>query len=325
MQRRVWISCVAATAAGLLGAGGRTLAADAFPSRPIRVVLPFAAGSGTDNIARALMSRVSAATKWTLVLDNKAGANGIIAAQEVKRAAPDGYTIFYSGNTTHGANSMLYKSLPYDPEADFEPITRIGVFPLVLLTRPNFGAADAAALVRAARERSGQVSFATSSAGPRVALENLQHESGTKFNHIPYKASPQALSDLMGGQIDAMFLDSVSSLPMIRAGSVKALAVTSRQRLSMLSEVPAMVEAGYSDFEVLNWSAIFVPHGTPQAIRDTFYKAFADVVASSDWKRYVAELGGYADTMTPKETAAWVRREIRAYRETLSRAGVRPE
>lgn len=323
----IWAAGAIALAVTITGAAPTTAQTSNYPSKTITLVLPFAAGSGTDSIARTLMNRVTEATGWTLMMDNKGGGSGIIAAELAKRAAPDGYTLFYTGNTTHGANSALFKNLPYDPVADFEPITRVGLFPLALLTRPALGLSDVDALVRAARAKPGTVSIGIPSAGPRVATENFQHGAGINLNQIPYQAGNQALTNMLGGQLDVLFLDTVSSLSPIRAGSVKPLAVTSTQRLPMLPDVPTMVEAGYPGFEVLNWSAVFVPRGVPKEVRDTLFKAFADVVASDGWKRYVAGLGGYADAsvFTPAQTEAWVKREINAYRETLGRAGVQPE
>ncbi len=324
MNKRIFLSWIAL--AGCMAAGASAWAADPYPaSKVIRVVVPFSAGSGSDGVARNLVNRVATATGWQFVVENKAGASGIVAVQEVKRSPADGYTLFYTGNTTHGANSALFKSLPYDPVADFDPITRVGVFPLALLTRPDLGAADVAGVVKMAKAQGNSLTFAAASAGPRVAAENFKHQANIDLRYIPYKSSPQAMTDLIGGQVDTMFLDLVASLPMIRAGKLKALAVTSTQRFAGLANVPTMVESGFPDFEVLNWSGVFVLQGTPQSVRDTLYRAFADVVASDAWKRYVADLGGYADTLTPEQTTNWVKREIRGYREALARAGVVPE
>lgn len=300
-------------------------AAQSFPSRPIRVVVPFAAASGSDAIARQLLARVTADTKWQFTVDNKPGANGILGAVEAKKAAPDGYTLFYTGNSTHGANSAFYKSLPYDPVADFEPITRVGVFPLVLLVRPSLGPANVAEMVALARSTPGKLNFSAGSAGPRVALENFRHSANVDIVYVPYKSSPQALTDLLGGQVQAMFLDTVSAIPMIRNGNLRGLAVTSTRRIDALPNTPTMVESGYRDFEVLNWSGVFVPKGTPRPIQDALFKAFSAVVATPEWQRHVGDLGGYADVLTPAETAAWVAREIKGYKETLQRAGVEPE
>lgn len=298
---------------------------ESFPARPIRVVVPFGAGSGSDTVARNLFSRVATTSGWNFVIENKPGASGLIAAQDVKRAAADGLTLFYTGNTTHGANSALFKSLPYDPVADFEPITRVGVFPLVLLPRPGLEARSVSDLVQLAKAKPAPMTFGTGSAGPRVASESFVTSAGISAQHIPYKSSPQVLNDLLGGQLDFVFLDTVATIPMIKSGKLQPLAVTSLRRLDALPQVPTMDEAGFKGFEVLNWSGVFLPRGVSPAIRDMLFQRITAVTRSDDWKRYVAGLGGYADVLSPAETAQWVEREIRVYRDILGRAGVRPE
>ena len=300
--------------------------AQGYPDRPITLVIPFAAGSGSDNIARQLTQRVSEANPgWQFIIDNKPGANGIIGAQYAHRQAPDGYTLFYSGNTTHGANSALYKNLPYDPVQDFIPITRVGVFPLALIARPGLGVESVDDLLAYARKQPGKLSFAAASAGPQVAGEKFKHDADLNVVYVPYKSSPQALTDLSGGHVDFLFIDTVASLPLIRAGKLKALAVTSKRRLDSLDQVPSMDEAGFKEFEVMNWSAIFAIRGTPDDTVDKVYEAFKTVVASKEWQTFVSNLGGYADLLTPRQTKEWVDSEINQYKITLERAGVQPQ
>ena len=296
-----------------------------FPANPIRVILPFAAASGTDVVARGLFDRVAKASGWQFVIDNKPGASGFLAAQAAKGSAPDGHTLFYTGNTTHGANSALFKSMPYDPVADFDAITRVGVFPLVLMPRPELGVRSLAELIELAKAKPEALTFGTGSAGPRVASEKFQADAAISVRHIPYKSSPQVLTDLLGGHLDFVFLDTVASIPLIKSNKLRPLAVTSTRRLDALPQVPTMEELGFKGFEVLNWSGVFVPHGVPADIQDALFQRISAVVASDDWKRYVADLGGYADVLSPADTAKWVTREIRIYRETLKRAGVQPE
>lgn len=300
--------------------------AQSYPTKPIQLIIPFGAGSGSDNIARQLASRVTAANpSWQFIIDNKPGASGIIGAQHAKHSAADGYTLFYSGNTTHGANSALYKTLPYDPVADFVPITRVGVFPLALIARHSLNINSVDELISLVKKEPGKRSFAAASAGPQVAGENLKHEAHLNVLYVPYKSSPQALTDLIGDHVDYLFIDTVASTPLIRAGKLKALAVTSKRRIDNLKDVPTMAESGYPNFEVMNWSAIFALRGTPQPVLDTLYKAFESVVASAEWQKYVADLGGYADVLTPQQTSDWVNTEIESYKVTLKRAGVVPQ
>ena len=319
-----WLSRLALVATGLgVLTGGAAMAA--YPDKPIRVIVPFNAGSGSDNVARKLTGMVSEARGWTFIIDNRPGASGTIGARAAAEAPTDGYTIFYTGNTTHGANSALFKQLPYDPVADFQPIIRVGVFPLALLTRPNLDVASVDELVKHMRSATPPLTFAEGSAGPRVATERFLHEANVQATHVPYKSSPQALTDMIGGHVDFMFLDTVASMPMIQNGTLRPLALTSKQHVERLPGVKTMDELGFPGFEVQNWSALFVPDGTPEDIVGTLHEAFATAITSADWQAFVAQLGAYADLLTPEQTAEWVTSEIKQYQEVLARAGVVPE
>lgn len=317
------------TAAAISIAGSLTALpslAQPYPSQAIQLVVPFAAGSGSDNVARKLTAQVSARNPgWTFVVVNKPGANGFIGAEMVKRATPDGYTLFYSGNTTHGANSALFKSLPYDPIADFSPITRVGVFPLALIPRPSLAVDSVAQLVDLAKKEPGKLSYAAGSAGPQVAGETFKHDAKLNVLYVPYKSGPQAIADVMGGQVDFLFIDTVASNALIRDGKLKALAVTSKRRVPRLPNIPTMQELGYPNFEVMNWSAVFAPANTPAPIVKALYDAFTPVVKSAEWQKYVEDLGGYADVLTPSQTQEWIKEEIQRYESALRRAGVAPQ
>lgn len=322
-RRHVWR---ALALAGALSWAAMPAAAQDYPDKPIRLVVPFGAGSGSDNVARMLAERVSAANpRWQFIIENKAGASGIIGAQEARRAPADGYTLFYTGNTTHGANSALFKSLPYDPLGDFVPITRVGVFPLALLVRPDLPVRSVGELVELARQKPGVLTFASASAGPRVAAETLKHRGKLDVRHVPYKSSPQALTDLIGGHVDFLFIDTVAAMPLIRDGKLKALAVAAPRRIEGLPDLPTMAEAGFPDFEMSNWSAVFARTGTPPAVMQTIHEVVSGTIASPEWQKYVAGLGAYADVLDPGQTRAFVEREIEHYRATLGAAGVVPE
>ncbi|MCK9512303.1 MAG: tripartite tricarboxylate transporter substrate binding protein [Pigmentiphaga sp.] len=319
-----WFSRLAILATGLgVLTGGTALAA--YPDKPIRVVVPFNAGSGSDNVARKLTGMVGEARGWTFIVDNRPGASGTIGARAAAEAPADGYTLFYTGNTTHGANSALFKQLPYDPVADFDPIIRVGVFPLVLLTRPTLEVASVTELTEHMRSAATPLTFAEGSAGPRVAAERFLHEADVPATHVPYKSSPQALADLIGGHVDFTFLDTVAAMPMIQNNTLRPLALTSRQPIERLPGVKTMDELGFPGFEVQNWSALFVPDGTPADIVQTLHEAFASAISSADWQAFVSQLGAYADLLTPEQTAEWVASEIKQYQEVLARAGVVPE
>ncbi len=320
--------CGPAAAALIAGAGLSTWSPTthaAYPDKPIQLLIPFNAGSGSDGAARKLTGIISADTGWTFVIDNKPGASGFIAAREAAAADPDGYTLFYSGNTTHGANSAFFKELPYDPIADFQPITRIGVFPLFLLTRPGLEANTVAELVELLDTSEPSLTFAEGSAGPRVAAERFTQDAGVEATHVPYKSSPQALTDLIGGHVDFMFLDTIASRSMVENGTLKPLAITSSERIDAFADVPTMQESGFDGFEVQNWSAFFAPAGTPDEVMNTLHAAFARAIESDEWQTFVTRLGAYADVLTPEQTADWVNREIDQYQRVLAKAGVVPE
>ncbi len=310
------------------GAGLTTTAqaqTSTYPDRPIQLLIPFNAGSGSDGAARKLTAIIGADTGWNFVIENKPGANGFIAARDAANAKPDGYTLFYSGNTTHGANSAFFKELPYDPINDFQPITRIGVFPLFLLTRPDLGTDSVAELVELLGQSDPPLTFAEGSAGPRVAAERFLQDANVEATHVPYKSSPQALTDLIGGHIDFMFLDTIASRSMVENGTLKPLAITSAERIDSFPDIPTMQEAGFEGFDVQNWSAFFAPAGTPEDVVEVLHTAFANAIESEEWQAFVTKLGAYADVLTPEETAAWVESEIEQYKRVLARAGVEPE
>ena len=206
---------------------GTSAQAQEFPRQVIRLVVPFAAGSGTDLTARELTQKVSEATGWQFVVDNKAGANGLIAIQDVMRSPADGYTLIMTGNTTHAANPALYKKLPYEPLGDFAPIARTGVVPLVLFVAAKHNVKNVGELVELARKNPGKLSFATGSASHRLAAELFKQKTGITVNHVPYKGSAQALTDLIGGHVDFMFVDTAVGMSYIKAGTLQPLAVTS--------------------------------------------------------------------------------------------------
>lgn len=319
------------TAAGLMAAGltaamavAPARAAD-FPRQPIRLVVPFSAGSGTDLAARELAQRLGETNGWQIVVDNKPGANGFIAVQDVMRAPADGYTLIMTGNTTHAANPALFQKLPYDPIADFAPITRGAIVPLVLFAAPKHGFQSVAQLVERARAQPGTLSFATGSASHRLSGEILKQRAGVQATHVGYKGSPQALTDLIGGHVDFMFVDMPAGISFIKAGTLVPLAVTSPKRLAILPNVPTMAESGFPGFEVSGWSAFFAPAKTPPDIIAKLHAAISGYLLSPSGKAFAQNLGGYVEPTTPQQTTEWVRSEIDSYKTTFRQAGIAPE
>jgi tripartite-type tricarboxylate transporter receptor subunit TctC len=238
----------------------------AYPARPLSFIVPFAAGSATDQLARALGQSITEQTRQAVVVDNKAGASGMLAAQAAARAAPDGHTVLITTNTTHAANEHLYKKLPYDPVKDFAPVSGLGKGGQVLVVNPASPYKSVAELLAAARAKPGKLSFGSGSSSSRVAGELFQQMAGIELLHVPYKSNPLAITDLLGGQIDLMITDTSTGVPQIRSGKLRALGVSTAKRLAMLPEVPTISEAGVKGYDMGYWFAAYVPAGTPAPV-----------------------------------------------------------
>jgi tripartite-type tricarboxylate transporter receptor subunit TctC len=258
---RTLLTCIG-MAAGLASAQG------SFPvDKPITIVVPFAAGSGTDVLARALTINMLPFLKGaSFVIDNRPGANGIIAAGIAAKAVPDGYTLFLTTNTTHSVNPFLYKKLPYDPNADFVPVGLLGETAPALLTSASNPAASVKAMLELARLKPLGLNFATTNTSSLASTQLLELKTGVKLAIANYKAAPQALTDLTGGTIDYFFGDLASGGALVRGGKLRALAVVSDKRLPGFPQVPTMAEAGYPGVEIPIWIGLFAPRGTPVAL-----------------------------------------------------------
>ncbi|RYF55906.1 MAG: tripartite tricarboxylate transporter substrate binding protein, partial [Comamonadaceae bacterium] len=246
-------------------ASGAALA-QAFPTKPITFVVPFAAGTATDQIARALGNAVTAEARQPVVIDNKAGASGFIASQQVAKAAADGYTVLITTNTTHAANEHLFKKLPYDPVKDFAPITGLGKGGQIMVVRPDFPAKSVAEFLALAKKEPGKYSFGSGSSSSRMAGELLQQMADVKLLHVPYKSNTLAVTDLLGGQIHTMITDTATGLPQVKAGKLRALGVSSAKRSPLVPDVPTLDEAGVKGYEMGFWFAAYAPAGTPPAV-----------------------------------------------------------
>jgi tripartite-type tricarboxylate transporter receptor subunit TctC len=296
-----------------------------YPDRPITVVTPFAAGSGTDVITRIITRQVSADLGWTVVVDNKPGANGLIAATQVMRAAPDGYTLFATGNTTHSANPSLIKNLPYDPVKDFTPIARTGNFSFVLVVPPSLPAKTVGELVAYARKNPGKLSYASANSPGIVAGAIFAKRAGLDLLHVPYKSSPQALTDVIAGRVSMSFIDFATASPHIKSGALRALAVTSTERTPLLPDLPTMQEAGISPFNVTSWSGYFGPANMPDGIVRRLNAEIRKVVAKPDIKAQLAALGFDAFSGTPAELADFVKAEIVNWHGMVRDSGIEPQ
>ncbi|HEY5896171.1 MAG TPA: tripartite tricarboxylate transporter substrate binding protein [Burkholderiales bacterium] len=296
-----------------------------YPTKPITFVVPFAAGSATDQIARAVAQDFSAQGKQPVVTDNKAGANGFIAAQQVAKAAPDGYTVFVTTNTTQAANQHLYKKLPYDAVKDFTPVTALGRGGNVLVVRPTLETHTVGELIKLAKTKPGQLSFGSGSSASRVSGELFQQMAGVKLLHVPYKSNPLALNDLLGGQIDMMFTDTATGLPQVKAGKVRALGMTGPKRSPLAPDVPTIDEAGVKGYELTYWFAAYLPAKAPQALVERVHAMLVAATKSEAAQTFYRTTGTDVFTTTPQELAQFQSAESEKWGRVIKAAGIEPE
>jgi tripartite-type tricarboxylate transporter receptor subunit TctC len=315
----------AACALAGLTAASTAAAAQDFPSRAIKFVVPFTAGSATDTLARVLGQKLNATLGWTVIIENVAGASGQTAASNVARAAPDGHTVFITSNTTHAANQNLFKKLSYDPIADFEPITRLGNITLALAVHPSVPANNVRELVAYGKANPGKLSFGAGSTSARMACEMLKARAGFDMLHVPYRANPLAVADLLGGQISLVFADVSTTLPQIRAGKAKGLGVSSVQRSPLAPDLPTMTEEGIPNYEMIGWFAAFVPAKTPKPIVEKLNSAIKAAVEDKAVQESLLKAGIEPLTSTPEELRAYVVSETKKWADLVKAAGIEPE
>jgi tripartite-type tricarboxylate transporter receptor subunit TctC len=288
-------------------------------------VVPFAAGSATDAVARIIGEKVSATLKQAVVVENVTGASGVVAAQNVTRAAPDGYTILITTNTTHGANQSLLSRVPYDAVADFEPITRLAGTQLVLLVTPSLPVSSVSELIAHARSNPGKLTFGSGSSSSRVCGELLKIRAKIDISHVPYRSIPPSVTDVIGGQISMAFADPQSGLPQVQASKARVLAVSGTTRLKLAPDLPTMEEAGVPDYNITAWFAAFAPAKTPKAIIDTLHKALSDAANDPAVGARLIAAGIDPSSSSPKELRNFVIAEIEKWAEIVQAAGIKPE
>lgn len=324
--RRLMLATLAALAAApLLSFAAPAAAQEAYPTRTIRFVVPFSAGSATDTLARVLGEKVSSILGQPVVVENLPGATGQIAASNVARAAPDGYSVLITSNSTHASNQALYKKLSYDHIKDFEPVTTLGTITLALVVNPSVPVATTKDFIAYAKANPGKLSFGAGSTSSRLAVEMLKTGAGVDILYVPYKSNPQAVSDLLGGQIQVMFADISTTLPQARAGKLKALGVSSAERSKLAPELPTMREAGIADYELIAWFAAFVPAKTPAPVIATLNKAMVQAMGDKSVQTALLNAGIEPNSSTPEALAKLVASETKKWAEITKAAGIEPE
>lgn len=307
----------------MLFASGVTQA-QSYPTKPIRLIVPYPPGGGTDIVARLVAQKLTDTFGQQVVIDNRGGANAIIGTELGAKASPDGYTLLFALPANVAVNPGLYSNLPYDPVRDFVPIAQLNTFAMLLVSHPSLPATTVTELVQLARARSGKLNFASSGegSGPHLSMELFKSMTRTDITHIPYKGGGPAVNDLVAGQVQLMTGTLMSTLPFVRANRLKALGVTSIRRSQAAPDIPAIGEtiAGY-DFS--NWHGILAPRGTPTPIVERLSLEIRNVLRSRDTRERLASQGADSVDSTPDEFTAFIKTEIVKYQQLLNSAGIR--
>ncbi len=308
-------------------AQGATTSASSWPTKPLRLIVPFPPGSSTDAAARAVGARLAISLGQQVVIDNRAGASGNIGAQTAARSAPDGYTLLLGTASTHAVAVSVQPDLKYDPVADFAPVSLVGSSPYVLAVHPGVAANNVKELIAVARARPGQLTYGsagTASLG-HLAGELFSSMAGVKFNHVPYKSSAAAVFDVLSGRINLQFGSIAPTLPHIRSGKLRALAVTGATRLSALPEVPTVAEQALPGFEVSLWMGILVPARTSDAIVSRLNREITAILSTAEMKETLSGQGVEASPSTSSAFGSRIRDEIAKWAKVVKVANVRAE
>jgi tripartite-type tricarboxylate transporter receptor subunit TctC len=302
-----------------------TLRADSYPSKPITLVAVFGPGSASDTICRVIAQPLSAALNESVIVENRPGANGALAAQYVARSAPDGYTLLMGTNSPLSAVPFMMKSPPYDAVKDFTPITRVGSFTLMLVVHPSIPAKNMKELIDYAKDNPGRLSFASANTSGIVAGETLKHWAEIDMLHVPYKSPPPALQDLVAGRVSMMFTDLTTGLPHVQSGALRALAVTRLHRSSLFPELPTMDEAGVTGFDMDSWAGIVAPAGTPPEIVTRLNTELRKIIDNPDIKKMLGRVGFEAFSSSPKEMEDTIKVQLGKWGKMIKDAGIHPE
>jgi tripartite-type tricarboxylate transporter receptor subunit TctC len=321
--------CLAPLAAALslpllAGSSGAT-AQETWPTRPVRLLVAFPAGSGTDTLARFYAERLSRALGQPVPVENMGGANGAIATRAAARAAPDGHTVFFGSVSTHAANPNLLREPGYDPIRDFAPVSLITINALALLVKADYPARDLQEFLAHARANPGRLNFGIGNAGGLAATHLLTSMTGIRAEQITYRGTPAAMTDLLGGRLHFMVVDLGPAVEHLRAGTIRALAVTPARRIDLLPDVPTMQEAGIPGYDFASWNAVWVPARTPGPIVARLNREIVAIGESEEAKRFTATLGITSTTSTPEWLAEFNRRELAQWARIVAEAGIPKE
>ena len=327
---RTWLTSIAAvTALSFTATSMMTTVAHAqdYPSKPIRLIVPYPAGGTTDILARLCAIQLGQRLKQTVVVENRAGASGAIGSAEVARAAPDGYTLLMATASSHGINSAVYKKLPYDAVKDFAPVTMVASTPNIIVVNPSVPAKDLKELIALAKSQPGKLNFGSTSLGgsPHMSAELLKMMAGVDMVHVPYKGAAPMLSDLLGGQIQIGFDNLPSTINFVRTGKVRAIAVTTPQRWPGAPDIPTVAESGLPGYEVSGWFGLLAPAGTPKAILDTLQQTVAAAVKDPEVAKHMLDPGAQPIANSPDAFATQIKFEVEKWQKVVQATGVKVE
>lgn len=295
------------------------------PAHTVTLLVPFAGGSGTDAVARILADLLARQLGVPVVVDNRPGANGSIAAMAAARAAPDGTTLFVTTNTTHSANPSMMKRIDYDPVADFTPVARAGNLPFMLVVGEQVPVRNLQELLAMARRKPGEVTYASGNSTGIVAGATMARMGGVEMLHVPYRSTPPAMTDVIAGRVTCMFVDIAAGLSNIQAGQLRVLAMSTRSRSALMPDAPSMAEAGLPNFDITSWNGIFGPARMPPAATSTLNAAIRSAIERPEVRQRFADIGFEAFSGTPQDLGQFVRTELVQWRHLIEAAGIEKE
>jgi tripartite-type tricarboxylate transporter receptor subunit TctC len=298
--------------------------ADDYPSHPIRLIVPFAAGGAADSVARIVGKRVGDALGQTVVVEDRGGGGGIIGTEIVRNSDADGYTLLLGQSGPISINPGIYPKLPYDSEKDFAPISMTTAYPYILVVNPSLGVKTVAELVALARSKPGQLNYGTAGVGAsnHLLTELFDGKAGIKMTHIPYRGTSLAVADLISGQVQVVFADPVSALAQVRAGTLTALAVTSKDRSPVAPDLPTIAESGYPGFDAIAWHGILAPAGTPPAIIDRLHAEIVRALKDPETIKLIEAQAIQVVGNTPQDFAGFIKQDIVLWKDVAQQAKV---
>ena len=324
---RHWLKLIAVFTAGFMGALlAPSAMGQAYPSKPVRIVVPFAAGSATDIVARLLADELRVALDQSFIVDDRPGASARIGAEAVAKAAPDGYTLLVTTNTSHSANPHLFKKLNYDPVKDFAPIGGIMNIPVIVVVNPKLPVHSLKELIDYAKARPGKVSYGYGNSIGQVTGAAFARAAGIDVIATPYKSSPQAMTDLLGGQVDYAVTDMAAGQALVSTGKLKALAVSTDRRSSLMPDLPTMAETpALAGFQLVAWVAMFAPAGTPAEIVNRLSVEMNKALAKPEVKARIASFSAEVTPSSPEQLGVFVKEQLASWGKRIKDAGIEPE